>query len=177
MSGIQYEQVAHAADSLVSRGEHPTIRRVREMLGKGSQTTLSRFLTRWKEGRSAQAPEQEISPELRRALAEEMCKREALARSGPEADLALLRQDQEELLSENEQLKESVRLLSEKAARESVLVAELDLLRAEGTKSREIIEGLQNSWVESEKEKAVLSERLKRLGGRRSSPPDPDPAS
>lgn len=190
MSGIQYDQVAHAADSLASRGERPTIRNVREILGAGSQTTLARHLSQWKEVRTTQAPDPEISPELRRALTDEMRKREALARSGPEADLVSLRQDQEELLSENAQLKETVRLLSEKAERESVLTAELRLMKEEWSKTQEILEGLRRellraelrlegvpdqkkeleglraSWLESEKERAVLAERL----GERKSP-------
>lgn len=190
MSGIQYDQVVHAADSLLSRGERPTIRNVREVLGQGSQTTLARFLNQWKETRAAQAPDPGISPELRRALTEEMLKREALARSGPESDLVSLRQDQEELLAENARLKESVRLLSEKAEREHVLAAELGLLKNEWTTAQNTLESLRReivraelrlegvpeqrqelerlrvSLIESEKERAVLAERL----GERKSP-------
>lgn len=190
MSGIQCDQVVHAADSLLSRGERPTIRNIREVLGQGSQTTLARFLNQWKEARTAQSPDPEISPELRRALTEEMLKREALARAGPEADLVSLRQDQEELLSENARLKESGRLLSEQAEREHVLTAELQLLKEGWGKAQETLEGLRRelvraelrlegvpslrreldrlhvSLIESEKERAVLAERL----GERKSP-------
>ncbi|MHB1861277.1 MAG: DNA-binding protein [Solirubrobacteraceae bacterium] len=190
MSGIQYDQVVHAADSLLSRGERPTIRNVREILGQGSQTTLARFLNQWKEARTTQTPDPEISPELRRALTEEMRKREALARVGPEADLVSLRLDQEELLAENARLQESVRLLSEKAERDRVLSAELQLLKEEWTTAQNTLEGLRRelvraelrlegvpeqrqeierlrvSLIESEKERAVLTERL----GERKSP-------
>jgi predicted RNase H-like nuclease (RuvC/YqgF family) len=148
MSGIQYDQVVHAADSLLSRGERPTIRNVREVLGQGSQTTLARFLNQWKESRAAQAP------------------------------------DQEELLAENARLTESVRLLSEKAEREHVLAAELGLLKNEWTTAQNTLESLRRelvraelrlegvpeqrqelerlrvSLIESEKERAVLAERL-----------------
>ncbi|MHB1606922.1 MAG: DNA-binding protein, partial [Leptospirales bacterium] len=113
----------------LSRGERPTIWNVRELLGQGSQTPLARFLNQWKEARTAQTPDPEISPELCRALTEEMRKPEALARVGPEADLASL--------------------------------------RLEGVpEQRQEIERLRVSLIESEKERAVLTERL----GERKSP-------
>ena len=54
-SGIGYEEVKDAAETLLSRGLSPTIQRVREVLGTGSNTTISAHLKRWQQ-RLAEAP-------------------------------------------------------------------------------------------------------------------------
>jgi SOS-response transcriptional repressor LexA len=41
---IEYEDVAEAADALVSAGQSPTIRRLRDRLGTGSDTSIHRHL-------------------------------------------------------------------------------------------------------------------------------------
>lgn len=48
-SGIRYEEVKDAAETLLSRGLSPTIQRVREVLGTGSNTTISEHLKRWQQ--------------------------------------------------------------------------------------------------------------------------------
>lgn len=40
-SGIRYEDVKDTAETLLGRGLNPTIQRVRELLGTGSNTTTS----------------------------------------------------------------------------------------------------------------------------------------
>ena len=45
--GITEEQVFKAADALRSRGERPTIERVRRELGRGSPNTVNRLLDAW----------------------------------------------------------------------------------------------------------------------------------
>jgi chromosome segregation ATPase len=46
-SGIHYEEVKNAAETLLGRGLNPTIQRVREQLGTGSNTTISDHLKHW----------------------------------------------------------------------------------------------------------------------------------
>ncbi len=48
-SGIRYEDVKDAAETLLSRGLSPTIQRVREVLGTGSNTTISEHLKHWQQ--------------------------------------------------------------------------------------------------------------------------------
>ena len=58
--GVTYEQVAQAADALVGSGQQPTIRAVREHLGRGSPNTVHRHLQAWRDARPvpiASAPE------------------------------------------------------------------------------------------------------------------------
>lgn len=54
-SGIRYEDVKDAAETLLSRGLSPTIQRVREVLGTGSNTTISEHLKHWQH-RLAETP-------------------------------------------------------------------------------------------------------------------------
>lgn len=46
-TGISFEDVRDAAESLLGRGLNPTIQRVRERLGTGSNTTISEHLKSW----------------------------------------------------------------------------------------------------------------------------------
>ena len=46
-TGISFEDVRNAAESLLGRGLNPTIQRVRELLGTGSNTTISEHLKIW----------------------------------------------------------------------------------------------------------------------------------
>lgn len=49
MSGITYEVVAEAANSLSLTGATPTIEKIRLQLGSGSNTTIHKHLNRWRE--------------------------------------------------------------------------------------------------------------------------------
>ncbi len=62
-SGIRYEEVQEAAETLLSRGLHPTIQRVRESLGTGSNTTISDHLKRWQR-EMAEAPKAILPPTI-----------------------------------------------------------------------------------------------------------------
>lgn len=48
--GIQYEDVAQAADALLQEGARPTIERIRLRLGRGSPNTVSPMLEQWFSG-------------------------------------------------------------------------------------------------------------------------------
>jgi chromosome segregation ATPase len=50
-TGVTYDDVAKAADTLQEAGIEPTVDRVRERLGTGSKSTLAPLLKRWKEQR------------------------------------------------------------------------------------------------------------------------------
>ncbi|MFZ1829488.1 MAG: DNA-binding protein [Candidatus Competibacteraceae bacterium] len=62
-SGIRYEEVKNAAETLLSRGLSPTIQRVREVLGTGSNTTISDHLKHWQQ-RMAEAPRAILPPAM-----------------------------------------------------------------------------------------------------------------
>lgn len=48
-TGVSYDEVAACIDSLVAEGESPTIRKVREALDKGSDTTIHKHVVAWRE--------------------------------------------------------------------------------------------------------------------------------
>ena len=48
--GIQYEDVASAADALLHQGMRPTIERIRLHIGRGSPNTVSPMLEQWFSG-------------------------------------------------------------------------------------------------------------------------------
>ena len=60
-SGIRYEDVKNTAEILLGRGLNPTIQRVRELLGTGSNTTISDHLKSWQQ-QMADAPKVVLPP-------------------------------------------------------------------------------------------------------------------
>ena len=67
-SGIRYEEVQSAAETLLGRGLNPTIQRVRELLGTGSNTTISEHLKSWQQ-QLAEAPKVILPPAIPEAVA------------------------------------------------------------------------------------------------------------
>ena len=51
---LQKEQIRQAAETLVERGEKPTIRAVRQELGRGSEATIGPVLRAWRKEREAE---------------------------------------------------------------------------------------------------------------------------
>jgi chromosome segregation ATPase len=67
-SGIRYEEVQAAAEALLARGLNPTIQRVRELLGTGSNTTISEHLKNWQQ-QLAETPKVILPPAIPEAVA------------------------------------------------------------------------------------------------------------
>ena len=67
-TGIQFEDVRDAAEALLGRGLNPTIQRVREALGTGSNTTISEHLKHWQR-QLAEAPKIVLPPSVPEAVA------------------------------------------------------------------------------------------------------------
>ncbi|HRC71797.1 MAG TPA: DNA-binding protein [Candidatus Competibacter sp.] len=66
--GISFEDVRSAAESLLGRGLNPTIQRVRELLGTGSNTTISEHLKIW-QLQLAETPKIVLPPAVPEAVA------------------------------------------------------------------------------------------------------------
>ena len=67
-SGIRYEDVQAAAETLLGRGLNPTIQRIRELLGTGSNTTISEHLKHWQR-QLAESPKVILPPAIPEAVA------------------------------------------------------------------------------------------------------------
>lgn len=52
MTGVTQAEVTEAAESIQAEGGHPTIERIRLLLGTGSNTTIAKYLKEWRDGRS-----------------------------------------------------------------------------------------------------------------------------
>ncbi len=107
-TGVTYEQVASAADSLVGAGRHPSGAAVREALGNtGSPNTIHKHMTKWHAARpQAVAAAAELPAELIAALAGELTKAAASARGAIEGDLAHAQAEAAELASLGEALEQ-----------------------------------------------------------------------
>src|SRR5437660_1131608 len=112
-AGVLYEEVKREADEMLERGISPTMERLRQALGGGSFSTLSRHLRAWRGGAEGEMDAQEVegrsaeSSALEGALAAE---RLAEVERRHEALLAAERQAGEE------RLKAAQRLAQEQAS-------------------------------------------------------------
>jgi len=73
-SGIQYSDVQHAIDTLLTRGDTPSVQRIRDVLGTGSFTTISEHFRQWRSEReqNRDVPPPKGVPEVIVSLASEL---------------------------------------------------------------------------------------------------------
>jgi colicin import membrane protein len=103
--GITFEEVAAAADAIIGEGQQPTIKLVRERIGKGSDSTVHTHLTVWREARpKVKAAAPELPASLANAIATEIERAAASARSEIENKLVLAQIEANELSSAGEAL-------------------------------------------------------------------------
>lgn len=62
--GITYEEVASAAKKLQNSGENPTVDRIRNLLGTGSNSTIARYLRDWKKDLDEAIENNKLPPDL-----------------------------------------------------------------------------------------------------------------
>lgn len=170
-TGISYEQVAHAADTLMGRGEKPTIQAIRAEIGTGSPNTIHKHLTAWK---AAQAPAERqaarLPDDLARVLADEIERQASAARADAEASALDAQQTAdhlattgEKLESEAEELRESAETLE--AERDTVTgerdaaLAETERLRGELERERQSAETTRQKLAEATNRIQTLEEQ------------------
>ncbi|HDZ46776.1 hypothetical protein LCGC14_0121210 [marine sediment metagenome] len=73
-NGIQYSDVQHAIDTLLTRGDTPSVQRIRDVLGTGSFTTISEHFRIWRSEReqNRDVPPPKGVPEVVVTLASEL---------------------------------------------------------------------------------------------------------
>ncbi|SDF95600.1 replication region DNA-binding N-term [Onishia taeanensis] len=139
-SGVQYEDVQRAIHTLLSRGDAPSVQRIREVLGTGSFTTLSEHLRQWRVEREEnrdQPPAQEL-PEALQTLTQELWRQ---AQDTASEGLALYRQEADQRISE-----------AQEAARESDRRAE-----DAGQREAAVADHLANAQARLEEQSATLA--------------------
>lgn len=125
-TGITYEQVEQAANSLVASGKNPTIAAVRETLGTGSAGTIHRFLTQYREAAPVVHKQARDVPEgLQAALVAEIDRAAAGARAEVEEKLIETRQEADTLSADLEAMEAERDGLAEQVA---ALTTERDTL-------------------------------------------------
>jgi hypothetical protein len=63
--GITYEEVELQAETLVARGENPTLEKVRRALGdRGSNSTLSKYINEWRGRRASFTTPPAVQPTM-----------------------------------------------------------------------------------------------------------------
>ncbi len=124
--GVSYDQVAAAADCLVAKSASPTIKSVRESLGTGSETTIHRHLTMWRESRlSVPVVLPEVPLNLAKAINDELERTRSEARAEIEGRLVVSQSDTNELAAAVEVLEADLQQRVEEASSMTVEMEKL----------------------------------------------------
>ncbi|MDC8804848.1 DNA-binding protein [Halomonas pacifica] len=156
-SGVQYEDVQRAIDTLLQRQETPSVQKVREVLGTGSFTTISDHLREWRARRESNRdtpPTQALPEALQRGMAELWTEAQERANQA----LGHYREEADRRVAEAQEAADQARRQAEDAAqRESALAEQLHraLARLEAL-------GALASRLEAERDQAREAEQ--RLG-------------
>lgn len=145
---ITYEHVATIAHQMVTNGEDPTVRKVRNALGEGSLGTIHKHLSTWRTEKTP--PTQRgttLSEELQRTMVREIERVVTSATAGTGTELARTKVENDDLARECEKREkeiEELRLLLVQEREElqrargenRMLLSELDRERKEGEDAR-----------------------------------------
>ena len=149
--GITFEQVAAVADAIIGEGQQPTINAVRDRIGTGSPNTVHRHLTVWRAARpQAIAAVPELPASLTTAIATEIERAAATARSEVESKLVQAQAEAAELASAGEVLESERVELFEQVAE---LTTERDKLAGKAAQQAADIE-VQADRIEREQQAA-----------------------
>lgn len=149
--GITFEQVAAVADAIIGEGQQPTINAVRDRIGTGSPNTVHRHLTVWRAARpQAIAAVPELPASLTTAIATEIERAAATARSEVESKLVQTQAESAELASAGEALESERDELFEQVAE---LTTERDTLAGKAAQQAADIE-VQADRIEREQQAA-----------------------
>ena len=146
-NGIQYEDVQGAIESLMAKGEAPSVQKIREVLGTGSFTTISDHLRAWRMHRESRPklPTSQNMPEAVQRLAESFWER---AREASAEELAEYRLQADRRVAEVESaIQEAQRQVENAEQREAALSTHLA-----GTEQRLEARSAALARVESERD-------------------------
>lgn len=161
-ASITYEQVAAVADMIIAEGGKPTLRAVRERLGRGSLGTVQKLLAQWQASHTRSAEvSMALPPAVQRSILDFMAQEVSAARSDLEQQLAEARQAAADLAAENERQAAEIEGLeqaldAERQEKSKVvgqvtqLQADLEAARAELARERQAAEGLRVELAKAE---------------------------
>ena len=155
-SGVRYEDVQRAIDTLLKRGEAPSVHKVREVLGTGSFTTISEHLREWRTQRdeNRDQPPPGSMPEALQELAEALWEK---AQASANESLAHYRAEAESRVeSAQAEAAEARRQAEDAEQRESALAAHL-------AHTEQRLSEQSGELARRESERDALAERETRL--------------
>lgn len=158
-SGVRYEDVQRAIETLLAKGEAPSVHKVREALGTGSFTTISDHLREWRARReeNRDLPPPRGMPEPLQALAESLWEN---AQASANEALAHYRQEAESrVATAREDANEALRRAEDAAQRESALAAHL-------SRTEQRLEEQSGELARRASERDALAEREAKLATR-----------
>ncbi|WP_162500856.1 DNA-binding protein [Modicisalibacter coralii] len=169
-SGVQYEDVRRAIDTLLQRGETPGVQKVREVLGTGSFTTISDHLREWRAQReeNRDQPPARAIPEPVEALMQALWEQaqqsavEGLAHYREEADRAIeqARAEAERARREAEDARQREAALNEHLV---ATQAQLQESSARLARLEAALEGAEQRETQLVQQRDAAHERLTRL--------------
>lgn len=152
--GIQYSDVALAADALLQEGVRPTIERIRLKIGRGSPNTVGPLLEQWFSslgariypGSSASEAQESIPQEVREAMATlwsvAQSQAQQLAESALQTREAALEADRQALKAEAEALEQTRARVQERAAWLEQALAQADAQLKESHAQQQQLQGV-----------------------------------
>lgn len=165
--GVTYSEVASAADTLVSNGQQPTIKAIRDHLGTGSPNTIHMHLTTWRDEQPVHAVSSEIPEALTAAIAKEIAKAASTAKAGIEALLLESRAEAEELAKAGAEIESEMAVMAEQVSAlttaRDTLMGKTEQQRTEIEHLRADVENAQKARALAEQEVAVMASRLELL--------------
>ncbi|WP_290797666.1 DNA-binding protein [Halomonas sp.] len=155
-SGVQFEDVQRAIDDLLSRGETPSVQKVREVLGTGSFTTISDHLREWRTRReeNRDVPPPRGMPGVLQELAEGLWHK---AQESANETLGHYREEADRRVEEAEvRVAEARRQAEDTQQRESALAAHL-------ASTEQRLEERNTALARGEAQREQLDEKIQRL--------------
>lgn len=155
-SGVQYEDVQQAIETLLAKGDAPSVQKIRDVLGTGSFTTISDHLREWRFQREANRdlPASHAMPEPVLRLAESLWQK---AQESAGEALASYREEADRRVAETEAaIQEARRQVEDAEQREAALSSHLA-----GTEQR--LEQRSAALARVEAERDQWQERARQL--------------
>lgn len=137
MSKLTYEQVSAIADQLDANGTKPTAIKVREVLGRGSYSTITAFLEKWQpqetESEIPVVPESliQLLPSIWSACYREAFKYAETQVESTRLDLAVMKEAKESAMFAVDDLEKRIEELEAENLRLTVLVEQSDIDKAD----------------------------------------------
>jgi len=160
--GITFDQVANAATAIRARGIEPTISAVRQELnGSGSYTTISNFLSRWRDEQADQPEPRALPPEVENSLLAALTTTWNVAVKLADREVAAVR------LEASKEKEEADEKLAEAAAEIQTLEAALSSSEATKDTALEECKAMERKWHQAQAEldatKKLYAELLEKV--------------